>query len=59
MPNDVIVGINGNPVRNSGDLKAQIASLKVGEVAKLSIIRKNKQELISVPLKEMPRFKAR
>jgi serine protease Do len=59
LPNDVIVGINSNTIRNSGDLKAQIASLKVGETALLTLIRKGRQEQISVPLKEVPRFKTR
>jgi len=47
-PGDVILGVNGREISNSGDLPATIAGMSAGETANLKIWRKGTAKDISV-----------
>jgi serine protease Do len=47
---DVIVGVDGKPIKTSSDLVGVIASRREGNVAKLDIIREGRKQTISVVL---------
>jgi len=47
---DVIVGVDGRPVKSSGDLVDAIASRREGNIAKLDVIRGGRRLAISVTL---------
>jgi Do/DeqQ family serine protease len=47
---DVIVSVNGSPVRNASDLRNQIALLEVGQTAKLEIVRGSQKQVVEVAI---------
>ncbi|MDR0498125.1 MAG: trypsin-like peptidase domain-containing protein [Holophagales bacterium] len=47
---DVIVGVDGKPVKSSSDLVDAIASRRDGDVVKLELIRNGRRQIISVTL---------
>ena len=51
---DVVVSMDGNPVKNSAEVQDYIAKQKVGQTIKVGIIRSNQTLDISVTLKEKP-----
>ncbi len=55
---DVIVGLDGSPVKSSDELVRTIGTRRPGEVVKLSVIRDGKEKSVSVTLGERPDEKA-
>jgi serine protease Do len=53
-PGDVITAVNGNPIKNPGDLATQIADVRPDATAKLTVIRDGKQTSMDVKVAEMP-----
>jgi serine protease Do len=51
---DVIVSVDGQPIRTSRELLNQVARLKVGQAAPFSILRKGQAQSITVPIVERP-----
>lgn len=51
LPNDVIVQINGRPVRNFPDLQEMIGRAKVGETINLTLLRRNQKKEVPVRLR--------
>jgi len=51
---DIIVGINGSEIEDSGDLQKQLRGKRVGDVMQLTIIRDGSRRNIKVTLEEMP-----
>jgi S1-C subfamily serine protease len=51
VPNDVIVKIEGNSVKNTQDVRDIISKSKVGDVVKVTVFRNNKTKVIPVTLK--------
>ena len=49
---DIIVSINGNPVRSFGEVRAKIATMGAGKVVKLGLIRDGKEQVVDVTLKQ-------
>ncbi|HET7322364.1 MAG TPA: Do family serine endopeptidase [Longimicrobiaceae bacterium] len=49
---DVIVGVNGEPIEDTGDLMERIALLSPGQTVKLDIIRYGRNEQVAVKLGE-------
>ena len=49
---DIIVSINGNPVRSFGELRAKVATMGAGKVVELGIIRDGKPQVAKVTLKQ-------
>jgi S1-C subfamily serine protease len=45
---DIIVALNGNPVKNTADFVGSVFALKPGTVAKVGYIRKDKQQTSDV-----------
>lgn len=55
---DIIVSINGNPVRSFGEVRAKIATMGAGKVVKLGLIRDGKEQEVSVTLKQADKQQA-
>jgi serine protease Do len=55
QPGDVIVGVNGKPVKDSKALQALIASLQPGKEVELDVVREGKNQSIKVQLEEQPK----
>ena len=51
---DVIVGINGEPVRSADDVVAAVAGMQPGDKAELEVYRGNDKRTVSVELGERP-----
>ena len=49
---DIIVSINGNPVRSFGELRAKVATMGAGKVVELGLIRDGKPQVAKVTLKQ-------
>ena len=49
---DIIISINGNPVRSFGEVRAKIATMGAGKVVKLGLIRDGKEQVVDVTLKQ-------
>ena len=56
---DVIVKVNGDPVKDARLLARRIGSLAPGSSAKLGIIRNGKDEVVSLVIGELPRDQQR
>jgi serine protease Do len=54
MAGDVILGLEGRPVDTIKDLTRMVADSKTGSTVKLDVLRKGRQETVSVKLDEMP-----
>jgi serine protease Do len=54
QPKDIIVEINGQPVSTSRDLTGTVASLNVGEKAKVILIRNGKKQTVQVEIAKRP-----
>jgi S1-C subfamily serine protease len=52
---DVILSFDGRPVNNFQELAAQIDKRKIGETAKITILRNNQRRDLDVVLQELPR----
>jgi serine protease Do len=52
---DVIVRVNGDPVKDARALARRIGSMAPGSTAKLSIMRNGKDEVVNVVVGDMPR----
>lgn len=48
---DVIVGFDNKPVKNSNELRNAIGLARVGQTAKLSVIREGKERVLAVPVR--------
>ena len=55
QPGDVIVGVNGKPVKDSKALQALIASLQPGKEVELDVVREGKNQSLKVQLEEQPK----
>ena len=55
LAGDVITALNGQPVKDAGDLAKQIGDMTPGGTAKLTIWRKGEEKTISLTLGEMPK----
>jgi serine protease Do len=53
-PFDVITEVNGMKVMNAQDLTAQVTSIPVGQIAKISYLRNGKEKTIEVKVAERP-----
>lgn len=53
-PGDVILGLNGQRIENSGQLPPLVADMKPGSEAKVEIWRNGRRENIAVQIGEMP-----
>lgn len=51
---DVIVSVNGNPVKDGDDLIKNIINKKVGDEVELTVIRNGKEKKISIKTSTMP-----
>ncbi len=51
---DVVVGLNGRPVRNGRDLATQVAGIKAGDEAKLTYWRDGKEKVLGVTIGSQP-----
>jgi serine protease Do len=51
---DFIVGFNGQPVRDGGDLRRMLRLAKPGDVARLEIVRGSRRSTVSVTLGSAP-----
>ena len=51
---DVIVAVDGHPIRTASDLPIQVSRLRPGDTAKLEVIRDGKRMSIDVKLGERP-----
>ena len=49
---DVVVGINGNPVKSASAMRNVVGMLRVGEKMKMEVIRNNKRKLITAIIKD-------
>ena len=49
---DVITSVNGSPVRDSNDLRNDVAQLRPGSTAKLTVVRDGKEQAVTVTLAE-------
>src|SRR5499427_7846217 len=54
MAGDVIMAVNGNPVKDARDLARQIGSMAPGATAKLTVWRKGEEKTFSIALGELP-----
>ena len=52
--NDIIVAINGNEVRDAGELRRAIAGIQPGETAALTVVRDGQKQTIDVELGKLP-----
>jgi len=53
-PKDIIIAVNGERVESSRDLTAKIADLKVGEKAKIQVLRDGKKKNFRVKINKRP-----
>ena len=53
-PRDVIVGVNGRPVRSMGELVMLVRALQPGAVANLDVVREGRHRSLEVVLAERP-----
>lgn len=58
-PGDILVGVNGQPVRDSAGMLNLIAALQPGDAASLAIIRNQAEKAIPVVIGKRPRPQAR
>ena len=56
-PGDILVAIEGKPVPNTGDLFNRIAQLTPGSKAKMTILRKDGEVSLDVPIAKRPKAK--
>ena len=49
---DVVMGLNGRPVKSSGDLRNQIGLIPVGDVAELKVLRDGKPILLRMTVED-------
>jgi serine protease Do len=52
---DVITAVNGNPVKDARDLAKQIAAMAPGASVKLTVLRKGKEDAVTLTLGELPK----
>jgi Do/DeqQ family serine protease len=52
---DVITAINGHRVRDAGDLRSRVGTLRVGARVRLTVYRKGRQRLITAVIRTRPR----
>lgn len=52
--NDIIVGVNGQPVKGSHDVMNRVAAIAPGDKVKLSIIRQEKEKNVEIKLGTRP-----
>lgn len=55
QPGDVIVGVDGKPVKDSKALQAMIASQQPGREVSLDVVRDGKNQSLKVKLEEQPK----
>ncbi|MBU6293544.1 MAG: Do family serine endopeptidase [Planctomycetes bacterium] len=55
QPGDVIVGVDGKPVKDSRALQAMIASQQPGREVSLDVVRDGKNQSLKVKLEEQPK----
>lgn len=55
QPGDVIVGVNGKPIKDSKALQALIAALQPGKEVELDVVREGKTQSLKVHLEEQPK----
>jgi serine protease Do len=53
-PGDVIVAVNGTPIKQTRELIDRVSALPPGEKVKLDVVRDGKQQTITVELSERP-----
>jgi serine protease Do len=53
-PGDLILGVNGNTIKNSSELRNMIAEMAPGTTVQLDILRDQSKETVSVKLGELP-----
>lgn len=51
---DVVIALNGKPIRNSAQFRNQIASARANAMVEIKLIRKGKTKMITVKLDERP-----
>lgn len=51
QPKDIIVGVNGRPIRNTPELQEMVSRAKAGDVLNISILRKGKEMEVPVTLR--------
>jgi serine protease Do len=51
---DVIIAVNGTPVRDARDLARQIGAMSPGTTVRLTVLQKGQEKTISVTLGELP-----
>jgi serine protease Do len=51
---DVVIGFNGKPIEDSGQLPAVVADTKPGETANVRILRNGREQDVKVTVAEMP-----
>ncbi len=51
QPKDIIVGVNGRPIRNTPELQEMVSRAKAGDVLNISILRKGKEIEVPVTLR--------
>ena len=54
QPGDVLVALNGKPIKSGRDLMRQIASIAVGSKVEIKAIRDKKEQTLSVTIEEQP-----
>ncbi|WP_417826437.1 DegQ family serine endoprotease [Thalassospira povalilytica] len=59
LAGDVVVAVNGLPVDNPNELKFRIATLELDGSAKLTVLRRGKETILSMPLEVAPEEPAR
>ncbi len=52
---DIIVELNGTPVRNVSSLRNIISQMEVGSSAELKLLRKGKVHIVEIEIEEMPK----
>jgi serine protease Do len=51
---DVVIGFNGKPIENSGELPAIVADTKPGETVNVRVVRNGAEQDVKVTVAEMP-----
>ena len=54
VPGDVIIGVNGNPVMSSTDLRNKIGLLRVGSNAELDVLREGRRKTVIAKVRGAP-----
>ena len=53
-PKDVIIAVNGRPVKDTHDLLRAVAEKNVGQTVKVTVLRNEKQKVFNVKIAERP-----